>query len=104
MLDGLTVKESDQGAFIVFSTNGMTDYNVTTSAKLSRKWIDIEFPEITPDLPERIAGGEDVVGELYVEKTSSGRGVKISVEILPVRIGYDVYQEGNNLVLKVTRQ
>jgi outer membrane biosynthesis protein TonB len=104
MLDGVTVNENSDGARIVFSTNGMTNYNVTTSAKLSRKWIDIEFTEISPDLPDRLSGGEKVVGEIYVERSASGRGVKVSVEILPVRIGYDVYQEGSDLVLKVTGQ
>jgi hypothetical protein len=98
------VKEKADAAQVVFSTNGMTNYTVTTSAKLSRKWIDIEFPEIAPDLPDRLAGGENIVGEIYVEKLSSDRGVKVSVEILPVRIGYDVYQDGNSIVLKITRQ
>ncbi|MDF1536022.1 MAG: hypothetical protein P1S46_05890 [bacterium] len=104
VLDGLEVKEIKDSAQVVFSTNGMTDYNVTTSAKLSRKWIDIEFPDINPELPERIAGGENIVGEVYVEELGNDRGVKISIEILPVRIGYDVYQEGNSIVLKITRQ
>ncbi len=90
---------------VTFSTNGMTDYNVTTSAKLSRKWIDIEFPDMKVDLPDRIVGGEKIVGEVYIEPSvSGGTGVRVSVEILPVRIGYDVYQEGQSLILKVNMQ
>jgi hypothetical protein len=104
VLNDVDVNEVKNVARVVFSTNGMTDYTVTTSAKLSRKWIDIEFPEIAPDLPDRLTGGENIVGEIYVEKLPSNRGVKVSVEILPVRIGYDVYQEGNSIVLKITQQ
>jgi hypothetical protein len=104
VLNDVDVNEVKNVARVVFSTNGMTDYTVTTSAKLSRKWIDIEFPEIAPDLPDRLTGGENIVGEIYVEKLPSNRGVRVSVEILPVRIGYDVYQEGNSIVLKITQQ
>lgn len=105
ILDRITVQEEGTSALVTFSTNGMTDYNVTTSAKLSRKWIDIEFPDMAVDLPDRISGGEKIVGEVYVEPSDkTGRGVRVSVEILPTRIGYDVYQEGQSLVLKVNRQ
>lgn len=105
ILDRITVSEEEKRAMVTFSTNGMTDYNVTTSAKLSRKWIDIEFPDMTIDLPDRIAGGEKIVGEVYVEPSvSDGPGVRVSVEILPTRIGYDVYQEGQSLILKVNMQ
>jgi hypothetical protein len=99
------VEEDEARALVTFSTNGMTDYNVTTSAKLSRKWIDIEFTNMEADLPDRIGGGEKIVGEVYVEPSmGEGRGVRISIEILPTRIGYDVYQEGQSLVLKVNKQ
>ena len=105
VLDGISVVEEESKALITFSTNGMTDYNVTTSAKLSRKWIDIEFPDMAVDLPDRISGGEKIVGEVYVEPSVvDGRGVRVSIEILPTRIGYDVYQEGQSIVLKVNRQ
>ena len=105
ILDRIDVFEEEKSALITFSTNGMTDYNVTTSAKLSRKWIDIDFPDMAVDLPDRISGGEKIVGEVYVEPSvSDGRGVRVSVEILPTRIGYDVYQEGQSLVLKVNKQ
>ena len=105
ILDRIAVSEEENRALVIFSTNGMTDYNVTTSAKLSRKWIDIEFPDMAVDLPDRIRGGEKIVGEVYVEPlVKTGRGVRVSIEILPTRIGYDVYQEGQSLVLKVNRQ
>jgi hypothetical protein len=105
ILDRIAVVEEVSKALITFSTNGMTDYNVTTSAKLSRKWIDIEFPDMTVDLPARIGGGEKIVGEVYVESmVGDGRGVRVSIEILPIRIGYDVYQEGQSIVLKVNKQ
>ena len=105
ILDGIAVDEEAGKALVTFSTNGMTDYNVTTSAKLSRKWIDIEFPDMTADLPDRIAGGEKIVGEVYVEPSlNGGPGVTVSIEILPTRIGYDVYQEGRSIVLKVNSQ
>ncbi|UCG39453.1 MAG: hypothetical protein JSV00_04310 [bacterium] len=104
VIDRVGVRESVNSAVVTFSTNGITDYTVTTNAKLSRKWIDIEFPNVQPDLPERIEGGEKIVGEVYVEKPRTGKGVRVSVEILPVRIGYDVYQEGDSLILKVTKQ
>jgi hypothetical protein len=105
VLDSITVVEEAGKALVTFSTNGMTDYNVTTSAKLSRKWIDIEFPDMAVDLPDKISGGEKIVGEVYVEPSmDGGPGVRVSVEILPTRIGYDVYQEGQSLVLKVSSQ
>ena len=105
ILDRIAVVEDVSKALITFSTNGMTDYNVTTSAKLSRKWIDIEFPGMAADLPDRIGGGEKIVGEVYVESLAgTSRGVRVSIEILPTRIGYDVYQEGQSLVLKVNKQ
>ena len=105
ILDRIVVVEDESKALVTFSTNGMTDYNVTTSAKLSRKWIDIEFPDMAVDLPDRISGGEKIVGEVYVEPSvGDGRGVRVSVEILPTRIGYDVYQEGRTIVLKVNKQ
>ena len=105
ILDGIAVVEEENRALITFSTNGMTDYNVTTSAKLSRKWIDIEFPDMAVDLPEHIDGGEMIVGDVYVEPSvGGGRGVRVSIEILPTRIGYDVYQEGQSIVLKVSKQ
>ncbi|MDF1526575.1 MAG: hypothetical protein RRA15_06575 [bacterium] len=105
ILDRIAVVEDISKALITFSTNGMTDYNVTTSAKLSRKWIDIEFPDMLVELPDRIGGGEKIVGEVYVEPLAGdGRGVRVSIEILPTRIGYDVYQEGQSVVLKVTTQ
>jgi len=105
ILDRVAVVEEENRALVTFSTNGMTDYNVTTSAKLSRKWIDIEFPDMAVDLPGRIRGGEKIVGEVYVEPlVNAGRGVRVSIEILPTRIGYDVYQEGQSLVLKVNKQ
>lgn len=105
ILDRIAVVEEESKALITFSTNGMTDYNVTTSAKLSRKWIDIEFPDMAVDLPDRIGGGEKIVGEIYVEPSvGDGRGVRVSIEILPTRIGYDVYQEGQSIVLKVNKQ
>jgi hypothetical protein len=105
ILDRIAVVEEESKALVTFSTNGMTDYNVTTSAKLSRKWIDIEFPDMAVDLPDRIGGGEKIVGEVYVEPSvGDGRGVTVSIEILPTRIGYDVYQEGQDLVLKVNKQ
>jgi hypothetical protein len=105
ILDRIAVVEEEGKALVTFSTNGMTDYNVTTSAKLSRKWIDIEFPDMAVDLPDRIGGGGKIVGEVYVEPSvGDGRGVTVSIEILPTRIGYDVYQEGQDLVLKVNKQ
>jgi hypothetical protein len=105
MLDQIAVVEEESNALITFSTNGMTDYNVTTSAKLSRKWIDIEFPDMKVDLPDRVEGGDQIVGEVYVEPlTNDGRGARVSIEILPTRIGYDVYQEGQSIVLKVNKQ
>jgi hypothetical protein len=105
ILDRIAVVEEESKALIIFSTSGMTDYNVTTSAKLSRKWIDIEFPNMVVDLPDRIGGGEKIVGEIYVEPSvGGGRGVRVSIEILPTRIGYDVYQEGQSIVLKVNKQ
>ncbi len=105
ILDRIAVVEEESRALVTFSTNGMTDYNVTTSAKLSRKWIDIEFPDMAIDLPDRISGGEKIVGEIYVEPSvGDGRGVRVSIEILPTRIGYDVYQEGQSIVLKVNTQ
>jgi hypothetical protein len=105
ILDGIKVIEEGNKALVTFATNGMTDYNVTTSAKLSRKWIDIDFPDMKVDLPGRIGGGEEIVGEVYVVPSEDGGpGVKVSVEILPTRIGYDVYQEGQSLVLKVSKQ
>ena len=105
ILDRIAVVEEESRALITFSTNGMTDYNVTTSAKLSRKWIDIEFPDMAVDLPDRIGGGKKIVGEVYVEPSvGDGRGVRVSIEILPTRIGYDVYQEGQSIVLKVNSQ
>jgi len=104
ILDSVVVHESEKNGVVVFSTNGMTNYNVTTSAKLSRKWIDIEFPDIDPDLPGHLKGGGKIIGEIYVEKPENGKGVRISVEILPVRIGYEVYPEGDSLILKVTDQ
>jgi S-adenosylmethionine hydrolase len=105
LLDRIVVVEEESKALVTFSTNGMTDYNVTTSAKLSRKWIDIEFPDMAVDLPDRIGGGEKIVGEVYVEPSvGDGRGVRVSIEILPTRIGYDVYQEGHSIVLKVNKQ
>ena len=104
VLDSVVVQDSEKNGIVVFSTNGMTDYNVTTSAKISRKWIDFEFPNIAVDLPSHLKGGSKIIGEVYVEKPENGKGTRISVEILPVRIGYDVYQEGDSLVLKVTRR
>jgi hypothetical protein len=105
ILDRIAVVEDESRALVTFSTNGMTDYNVTTSAKLSRKWIDIEFPDMAVELPDRISGGEKIVGEVYVESSvGDGRGVRVSIEILPTRIGYDVYQEGRSIVLKVNKQ
>jgi len=105
ILDSIAVQESQRQALVTFSTNGMTSYNVTTSAKLSRKWIDIEFPDMAVDLPDRIGGGDKIVGEIYVEPSmGDGRGIRVSIEILPTRIGYDVYQEGRSLVLKVSKQ
>lgn len=105
ILDKIAVTEEGSMALVTFSTNGMTDYNVTTSAKLSRKWIDIEFPDMVVELPDRIGGGDKVVGEVYVEPSiGDGPGVRVSIEILPTRIGYDVFQDGNTLVLKVNKQ
>ena len=104
-LDNIAVVEDENRALVTFSTNGMTDYNVTTSVKLSRKWIDIEFPDILTSLPDLVDGGEKVVGEIYVETSGDNDpGIKISVEILPTRIGYDVYLEGGSIVLQVNRQ
>ena len=94
ILDSIAVVEEAGKAHVTFSTNGMTDYNVTTSAKLSRKWIDIEFPDMEVDLPDRIAGGEKVIGEVYVEPSmGGGPGVRVSIEIqlppiLPLPFGY----------------
>jgi hypothetical protein len=105
ILDGITVVEEGNKALVTFATNGMTNYNVTTSAKLSRKWIDIDFPDVAVELPDRIGGGEEIVGEVYViPSKDDGPGVRVSVEILPTRIGYDVYQEGQSIVLKVSKQ
>jgi hypothetical protein len=104
VLGGVVVSESDRDALVRFSTNGVTDYSVATAVKLSRKWIVIEFPALEPDLPDKLTGGAKIIGEVSAEEAEAGKGVKISVEILPVRIGYEVYQEGGTLVLKVTIQ
>ncbi len=105
ILDEVAVSEEDGKARVTFATNGMTDYTVTTSAKLSRKWIDIDFPNVGADLPDRIRGGEKIIGEVYVQQPApNGQGVRVSVEILSVRIGYNVFQEGDSIVLKVTAQ
>ena len=67
--------------------------------------VDVDIPDMAVDLPGRIGGGKMIVGEVYVEPSvGDGRGARVSVEILPSRIGYDVYQEGQSLVLKVKRQ
>lgn len=104
VLDGVVVKEADNYGIVSFSTNGITEYNVSTSAKLSRKWINIEFPFVKPELPAHLTGGSDIIGAVYAEKPETGKGIMISLEILPDSIGYEIYQEGDCLILKVTRQ
>jgi hypothetical protein len=104
VLDGVTVKETDNIGIVSLSTNGAVEYDVYTSAKFSRKWINVVLPGIIQDLPDHLSGGEKIIGEIYVEGQQKGKGVKISVEILPLRIGYELFQQGDYLILKVARQ
>jgi len=101
ILDNISIVETPNEALVIFATNGLVDYSVSTSAKLSRKWIEILFPTLKTGLPGHLAGGGRIVGEIYTEDLSPGStGVKVSVEIIPSRIGYDFYQEGPSLVLR----
>lgn len=105
VLDRIDILEDDTGALVTFSTNGMTDYTVNTSAKLSRKWIDIDFPSLVADLTEINGRRGKIVGEVSVgPNEGSENGVTVSVEILPARIGYDVFLKGQDVVLKVSKQ
>ena len=104
VLDAVAVEESGNQAFVSLSTNGLTDYSVMTLTKLSRKWISIELPAVVPDLPVRLDGGKRIIGEVDAEQHPSGKGIRILVEILPVRVVYEIYQEGGSLILKVTGQ
>ncbi|MFV1956232.1 MAG: hypothetical protein ACC669_00505 [bacterium] len=102
VLDNISIVETPEKALVIFSTNGLVDYTVSASAKLSGKWLEILFPTIKAGVPGRLDGGERIVGEIYTEDLSSGsNGVRVSVEIIPSRIGYDLYQEGSTLVLRV---
>ncbi len=104
ILDNISIVETPNEALVIFATNGLVDYSVSTSAKLSRKWIEIFFPTLKTDLPGHLDGGERIVGEIYTEVSSGSTGVKVSVEIIPSRIGYDFYQEGSSLVLRALIQ
>ncbi len=105
VLDNISIVETPEKALVIFSTNGLVDYTVSTSAKLSGKWIEILFPTIRAGVPGHLDGGGRILGDIYTEDISSGsNGVRVSVEIIPSRIGYDLYQEGSVLVLRVLLQ
>lgn len=105
VLDAIYIVEDGKKALVTFSTNGVTEYSVVTSAKRSRKWINIEFPSLKIDLPGRVVGGEKIVGGVSVESTEGGQpGVKVSVEVLPAGVSYDVYRKGQGVVLEVSER
>jgi hypothetical protein len=104
ILDGVAVKESADRGVVSFSTNGIVEYEVYASTKSHRKWINIVFPRITSELPDHLDGGDRIIGQIYLEKNKDGKSLKISVEILPLKTGYEVFHQDGSLILKVTRQ
>jgi hypothetical protein len=103
-LDSIEVDESDNRGVVFFSTNGVMEYDVYITTEFYRKWINIVFQSIMPDLPDHIAGGDSIIGEINLEKNRSGKSVKVSVEILPSNAVYEIFHQGDSLILQVTRQ
>jgi hypothetical protein len=104
MLDDIAVRESADKGVVSFSTNGIVEYEVYISTGSHRKWINIVFPGITTRLPDLLAGGERIIGQIHLEKNKEGKSVKVSVEILPLKTGYGLFHQDDSLILKVTRK
>jgi len=108
-LAGIDIKETSEGAVVIFSIDDASkdpsvDYKVTTSVRLSGKWIDLEFPAIRTGMYENVVTGGEILGKILVEETPDGAGTRISIEILPASINYDIRQEDGSLVFSVTTQ
>ncbi len=108
-LTGIDIEETSKSAVVVFSIDDPSkapavDYKVTTSVRLSGKWIDLEFPVIRTGMYENVVTGGGILGKILVEETPDGAGTRISIEILPASINYDIRQEDGSLVFSVTAQ
>ena len=108
-LTGINIEANPQSAVVIFSINDPSkdpavDYRVTTSVRLSRKWIDLELPVIRAGLFGGVGTGGGILGEILVEETSDGAGTRISIEILPANINYNIRQQDGSLVFSVTTQ
>ena len=101
VLDNISIVETPGRALVIFSTNGKAVFDVSTSTKLTRKWIEVVFPGVNLEMSDRVIGGGSIIGEIYIDElTGDSAGVKVSVEILPPRIEYELYREEDSLVLR----
>ncbi len=101
VLNNISIVETPDRALVIFSTNGKAVFDVSTSAKLTRKWIVVTFPGVKLEMPDRVAGGGRIIGEIYLDElVGVSGGVRVSIEVLPARIEYEFYRENRSLVLR----
>ncbi|TNF45207.1 hypothetical protein EP232_06305 [bacterium] len=106
-LTGMDIEETPESAVIVFeiddpSKSSAVEYEVVTYVKLSKKWIDLEFPVVRTRIYEDVETGGEILGKILVEETHGGAGTRISIEIISASINYSIRQKDGSLVFSVT--
>ncbi|UCF29912.1 MAG: hypothetical protein JSV26_07410 [bacterium] len=101
VLTGITIQETASEAKIALKIKGYPDYSVTTSVWKGEKWVDLFLRRFSTEVGDLSAGNRRIAGQVRVVSDAPGGEVRVSVQILPSKISYDVFQSGDHLMIRL---
>jgi hypothetical protein len=104
-LDGISLMEAEKEAMVILNLSGPVSYDVTLSSALAREWIFVNLGTAVVDrdkVSETMAVESSLVGQIRTTD-KDGPGVEVAIELLPKNITYTVEQEGQAIVIKISR-
>lgn len=101
VLTGIEVDETAGEARVTLEIEGIPDYSVATAVREGHKWIDLNlrrFRRAVLEIPEE---GRNIAGRIVVMSDPDRGDIRVSIQILPAGVDYDVFREGSSLVIRL---
>jgi hypothetical protein len=100
-LSGIIVNETEAEATITLDLTAAPDYSVVTTLRDGEKWLDLYLHRFVTALRDLPSEGKEITGEILVMENADRSDLRISIQIVPQGITYDIYQVDNSLVIRL---
>lgn len=104
-LEAISLMESDDQVIIFLKLTGPVNYDVNMSSSMAHEWIFVEFnPAVrdTDKVVENMITESALIGQIRTSEKNDEK-VEVAIEVLPKNISYTVEQDGNAIVVKITK-